>query len=52
MRLGNLFKQEYPETPEEAFLTSGDMFFDRNALEYYMDKINERKQQMANLQKA
>ena len=52
MRLGNLFKQEYPETPEEAFLTSGDMFFDRLALEYYMDKINEYKQQMANLQKA
>lgn len=51
-RLGNLFKQEYPETPEEAFLTSGDMFFDRLALEYYMDKINEYKQQMENLQKA
>lgn len=49
-RLGNLFKQEYPETAEEAFLTSGDMFFDRQALENHMRFINEWK--LAHLQKA
>lgn len=27
-RLGRLFVQEYPSTPEEAFLTSGDCFFE------------------------
>ena len=34
---GRLYRQEYPETPLEAFLTSGDQFFDQNALERYMD---------------
>lgn len=32
------FKQEYPETSEEAFLTSGDLFFDAYALKYYLDR--------------
>lgn len=30
--LGRLFRQEYPETPQEAFLTSGDCYFDTFAL--------------------
>lgn len=34
--LGRLFNQEYPLTPEEAFLVSGDLFFDREALMWYM----------------
>lgn len=39
-RLGRLFSQEYPETPEEAFLNSGEMFFDREALGTYIEFIN------------
>lgn len=31
-RLGRLFQQEYPETPEEAFITSGEQYFDQHAL--------------------
>lgn len=34
--LGRLFVQEYPETPEEAFLTSGSCFFDTNMLGKYL----------------
>lgn len=30
--LGRLFKQEYPETPQEAFLTSGDCYFNSSSL--------------------
>lgn len=30
------FKQEYPETPEEAFITSGDCFFDTEMLAKYL----------------
>lgn len=40
LRLGRLFPQEYPETPEEAFLNSGDMFFDNQALSIYSEFIN------------
>lgn len=29
------FKQEYPSTPREAFITSGDTFFDTEKLELY-----------------
>lgn len=37
MRLGEkLFMQEYPETPEEAFITSGDTYFDQEALKVYL----------------
>lgn len=42
--LGRLFPQEYPETPEEAFLTSGNPYIEREALEWYQkytkDPIN------------
>lgn len=37
--LGRLYSQEYPETPEEAFLNSGDNYFDREALKYYSQLI-------------
>ncbi len=33
--------QEYPETAEEAFLTSGDPYFNLLALKYYMDNVIE-----------
>lgn len=31
-RLGRLFDQEYPETAETAFITSGEQYFDQDAL--------------------
>lgn len=34
--LKRLYPQEYPETAEEAFLTSGDTFFDTDALKWYL----------------
>ncbi len=33
----SLFMQEYPETPEEAFITSGDTFFDKQAMRWYLE---------------
>lgn len=39
--LGGLYRQEYPETAEEAFLTSGQMYFDQLALEAYLKKVRE-----------
>jgi len=39
--LGRLFSQEYPETAEEAFLNSGDVYFDRESLKYYGSLIRE-----------
>lgn len=34
--LGRLFDQEYPETPQAAFLTSGESYFSTDALVWYM----------------
>lgn len=31
--LGRLFDQEFPMTPEQAFIASGNQYFDRNALQ-------------------
>ena len=36
-----LFKQEYPETALEAFISSGNPFFDRKALELYARQVKE-----------
>lgn len=41
LRLKQLFPQEYPETAEEAFLTSGDLFFDPFALKHYLQNTRE-----------
>lgn len=38
MELKRLYKQEYPETPEEAFLASGDCYFDTDALALYFQE--------------
>lgn len=39
--LGRLYKQEYPESPLEAFLTSGENYFDSEALQYYLEQTRE-----------
>lgn len=36
-----LFKQEYPSTPEEAFLTSGDCYFLTDVLSELLKKVQE-----------
>lgn len=37
--LGRMFKQEYPDTDIEAFLTSGRQYFDSEALQRYLERI-------------
>ena len=40
--LGNrLFNQEYPETAISAFITSGQGFFDQEAMQHYLDRVRE-----------
>lgn len=41
-RLGRLFIQEYPETPEEAFLTSGDCYFEPIFVNEYAKEYNRK----------
>jgi hypothetical protein len=41
--LGNLFEQEFPMTPELAFIASGNLFFDRQALKEYLKTTEEIK---------
>lgn len=40
-RLGRLFDQEHPETAEIAFITSGLLYMDVDALRYYMEHTKE-----------
>lgn len=37
--LGRLFQQEYPNTPEEAFITSGNPYFNSEAMKKYLDFV-------------
>jgi hypothetical protein len=37
--LGRLGVQEYPMTPEEAFITSGNPFFDPDAMQWYLEQV-------------
>lgn len=39
--LGRYFAQEYPETPEEAFITSGDTYFHQEAMREYLSRVME-----------
>jgi hypothetical protein len=39
--LGRLYTQEYPMTPEDAFITSGACYFDMEALKAYNDKARD-----------
>jgi len=41
--LKEMFSQEYPETDVEAFLTSGKMYFDKEALRFYLDQTKNVK---------
>lgn len=36
-----LYNQEYPETPEMAFITSGDTYFDKDAMAYYLESVKD-----------
>jgi len=39
--LGRLYPQEYPETPEEAFIASGENYFDKEALKAYLEQVKD-----------
>lgn len=41
--LGRLFDQEFPMTPELAFIASGNLYFDRDALQDYLKQTKEVK---------
>lgn len=36
-----LYKQEYPDNPLEAFITSGDTYFDQDAMRHYLEHAKE-----------
>jgi hypothetical protein len=36
-----LYNQEYPDTPETAFITSGDTYFDQDAMQEYLKQVRE-----------
>lgn len=38
-KLGRLFTQEYPMTPEEAFIASGETYLDKLAMQRYLDEV-------------
>ena len=39
--LGRLFPQEYPTSDLIAFITSGDTFFDKEALKWYLERVTK-----------
>lgn len=41
IRLKRLYLQEYPETDIEAFLTSGALYFDSDALQWYLNSAKD-----------
>lgn len=41
--LGKLYPQEFPMTPEEAFIASGELFFDKLALSELLKKTEEKQ---------
>jgi hypothetical protein len=40
-RLGRLFDQEHPSTPEIAFITSGELYFNTDSLRWYLAQTKE-----------
>ncbi len=49
-KLGKLYMQEYPPDPETAFVTSGDKYFQTDALYHYLQQVKSYEQRMQNLQ--
>lgn len=47
--LGRLFPQEFPMTPEEAFIASGDTYIDRVALAQLLETVNSWERRNASL---
>lgn len=41
--LGDKFVQEYPDNPIEAFIASGNKYFDTNSLRMYLEEVNAQK---------
>jgi hypothetical protein len=41
-QLKELFPQEYPETATEAFLASGEQYFNPTSLKWYLDNVKEK----------
>lgn len=39
--LGRLYKQEYPDSDIEAFLSSGELYFSHEALARYLDEVKD-----------
>lgn len=39
--LSRLYQQEYPDDPLEAFITSGDTYFDKDAMAHYLKHVQE-----------
>lgn len=39
--LGRLYVQEYPETALEAFVTSGESYFSKEAMQYYLERAKD-----------
>jgi hypothetical protein len=42
--LGRLYSQEYPDTPMEAFVTSGESFFNKDSLAVYLQETSGVKE--------
>jgi hypothetical protein len=40
-KLGKLYMQEYPDDPETAFITSGDTYFQKDALYFYLSQVKD-----------
>lgn len=40
-RLGREYQQEYPNDPLEAFITSGESYFSKDAMQYYLSQVQE-----------
>jgi len=45
--LDRMYKQEYPETPIEAFISSGDCYFNKESLAWYLKNIKTAKKFLA-----
>ena len=39
--LKEFFNQEYPETDIDSFISSGQNYFDKQALKWYLENIKE-----------